>query len=126
MQELNEMPLLGVCLLRLERGGTSSGTNPARPCPSNFFILLIHLGEERRVRRSCSKTDYLYLAMATITSSFLLPVSGLLATYVFLRFLLAFTHDPKEPPALATEIPFLSPLLGMRKKKKFYIELRYV
>jgi hypothetical protein len=59
-------------------------------------------------------------------SSALLTVSGLVAGYVFLRFLLSFTHDAKEPPALKTAIPFLSPIIGMRKKAKFYIDLRYV
>lgn len=59
-----------------------------------------------------------------MTSSLLLVVSGLAALYVFLRCLLTFTHNAKEPPALATEIPFLGPIIGMRKKAKFYIELR--
>jgi len=56
-------------------------------------------------------------------------VSGLgclVATYVFLRLLLASTHHHHEPKALATSIPFLSPLLGMSKKGKFYTDLRYV
>lgn len=51
---------------------------------------------------------------------------GVAALYVFLRCLLAFTHDIREPVALATDFPFVSPLLGMRKKAKFYIDLRYV
>lgn len=59
-----------------------------------------------------------------MTSSLLLVVSGLAATYLFLRCLLTFTHDVKEPPALATEIPFLGPIIGMRKKAKFYMDLR--
>lgn len=62
--------------------------------------------------------------MTIMASSVLLVISGLAVTYVFLRFLLAFTHNAKEPPALATEIPFLSPIVGMRKKGKFYIDLR--
>jgi hypothetical protein len=53
-----------------------------------------------------------------------LYVSGAIAFYIFLRCLLAFTHDAKEPVALATEIPFLSPLIGMRKKARFNIDIR--
>jgi hypothetical protein len=62
--------------------------------------------------------------MTAITSGVLWIISSLLATYVFLRSLLVFTQDPKEPPALATDIPFLSPIIEMRKKGKFYTELR--
>lgn len=51
----------------------------------------------------------------------------LVATYVFLRVLLQQTQDPKEPPAILTEIPFFGPLSGMlREKARFYIRLRYV
>jgi hypothetical protein len=53
-----------------------------------------------------------------------LYISGVIALYIFLRCLLAFTHDAKEPVALATEIPFLSPLIGMRRKARFNIDLR--
>lgn len=53
-----------------------------------------------------------------------LYVSGAIAVYIFLRCLLAFTQDAKEPVALATDVPFLSPLIGMRKKAKFNIDLR--
>ena len=59
-----------------------------------------------------------------MASSLLLVVSGLVAVYLFLRCLLTFTHDAREPPALVTEIPFLGPIIGMRKKGKFYIDLR--
>ncbi|CAO2657099.1 Nn.00g059020.m01.CDS01 [Neocucurbitaria sp. VM-36] len=61
---------------------------------------------------------------ATTMAYLVLSVSGAIAIYVFLRCLLAFTHDAKEPTAIATEIPFLSPVIGMRKKAKFYIDLR--
>lgn len=57
-------------------------------------------------------------------STVVLVVSGLGATYVFLRFLLAFTQDAKEPPSVETAIPILSPIIGMRKKGKFYTDLR--
>ncbi|PVI08705.1 cytochrome P450 [Periconia macrospinosa] len=45
--------------------------------------------------------------------------------YFSLQLLLHLTQDKREPTALATSIPFLSPIFGMSKKKsKFYIELR--
>ena len=65
-----------------------------------------------------------YTMNITMPSSAILVLSGLATTYVFLRFLLAFTHDSTEPPALATTIPFLGPLIGMRRKHRFYIDLR--
>jgi hypothetical protein len=61
-----------------------------------------------------------------MVSSAVVGLGSLAATYMFLRFLLAYTHDDNEPKALATSIPFLSPLLGMSKKGKFYTGLRYV
>lgn len=52
---------------------------------------------------------------------------GFLATYLFLRFLLHVTQDAREPPAIVTGIPFLSPMLGMiREKSRFYLRLRFV
>ena len=49
------------------------------------------------------------------------------ATYAFLLFLLRWTHDPAEPPMLETAIPFISPLLAMRKEKsKLHLRLRLV
>jgi hypothetical protein len=59
-------------------------------------------------------------------SGAIIGLSSLLTTYVFLRFLLSYTHDENEPTALATEIPFLSPMIGMAKKAKFYTDLRYI
>lgn len=54
-------------------------------------------------------------------------LGGLVATYFFLRFLLHLTQDAKEPPAIVTGIPFVSPLIGMaREKSGFYTRLRYV
>ncbi|KAK4184523.1 cholesterol 7-alpha-monooxygenase [Podospora australis] len=50
---------------------------------------------------------------------------GIAATYLFLRFLLQFTQDAREPPAILTSIPFLQPLAGMiGEKERFYIRLR--
>jgi hypothetical protein len=47
--------------------------------------------------------------------------------YLFLHLILQITQEKREPPAIATAIPFLSPILGMsRKKSKFYVELRQV
>ncbi|PVH98078.1 cytochrome P450 [Periconia macrospinosa] len=59
-----------------------------------------------------------------MVSSVVAGLGSLVATYVFLRLLLALTQDDNEPKALATSIPFLSPLLGMARKGQFYIDLR--
>lgn len=54
-----------------------------------------------------------------------LVFGGLAATYVFLRVLLSFTQDKREPPAILTDIPFIQPLVGMiREKSRFHIRLR--
>ena len=55
-------------------------------------------------------------------------VVGVIAsTYLFLRLLLRLTQDAKEPPAILTALPFVSPLLGMvREKSRFHIRLRLV
>lgn len=54
-------------------------------------------------------------------------ISGaVIAIYVFLRLLLHYTQDPREPLLLGTGLPFLSPVIGMsRKKTKYYVNLRY-
>lgn len=60
-------------------------------------------------------------------TTFSLVLGGLSATYLFLRFLLNFTQDAKEPPAILTGVPFFQPLVGMiREKSRFYIRLRFV
>ncbi|KAI9155613.1 25-hydroxycholesterol 7-alpha-hydroxylase [Paramyrothecium foliicola] len=52
-------------------------------------------------------------------------IGGLVIFYVSLRLLLRVTHDAKEPPAIVTAIPFLSPLVGMiREKSSLYLRLR--
>ncbi|KAL2132051.1 hypothetical protein VTI74DRAFT_4280 [Chaetomium olivicolor] len=54
-----------------------------------------------------------------------LVLSGLAATYLFLRALLHFTQDAKEPPAILTALPFIEPLVGMiREKSRFHTRLR--
>ncbi|KAI1124447.1 hypothetical protein F5Y10DRAFT_285087 [Nemania abortiva] len=45
---------------------------------------------------------------------------GVITTYIFLQALLRFTQDWQEPPAMATTIPFISPILGMRKRNSRY------
>lgn len=59
-----------------------------------------------------------------IMAVFALYASGAMALYIFLRCLLAVTQDANEPVALVNEIPFLGPLIRMRRKAKFYIDLR--
>lgn len=56
-----------------------------------------------------------------------LVCGGIVGVYVVLRFLLHFTQHAKEPPAIETGIPFLTPMIGMiREKSKYYIRLRSV
>ncbi|KAK4221096.1 cholesterol 7-alpha-monooxygenase [Podospora fimiseda] len=52
-------------------------------------------------------------------------LGGLLATYIFLKFYLHLSQNPKEPPLIETQIPFLSSLLRMIKDGHgCYINLR--
>jgi hypothetical protein len=83
------------------------------PFPQHFIVQT----QQQPYTQTCSSTIN---NMAVLV----LYVSGAIAFYIFLRCLLAFTHDAKEPIALATEIPFLSPLIGMRKKARFNIDIR--
>jgi hypothetical protein len=47
------------------------------------------------------------------------------AVYMSLQLLLYYTQDRREPPPLATAIPFISPVIGMtRRKTNFYVMLR--
>jgi hypothetical protein len=53
-------------------------------------------------------------------------VGACAAIYASLRLLLHYTQDPREPRPLETLIPFVSPVIGMmRKKTNFYVLLRY-
>ena len=69
------------------------------------------------------KLESLSLSVGMV-SSVVTGLAFLVATYTFLRLLLAYTHDANEPKAIATSIPFLSPLIGMAKKGQFYIDIR--
>lgn len=52
-------------------------------------------------------------------------VAGLIGTYVFLRALLRFTQDVKEPPSVEDAFPFLTPIAGMiRAGSSFHSLLR--
>jgi hypothetical protein len=53
-------------------------------------------------------------------------VGACAAVYVSLRLLLHYTQDPREPRPLETLVPFVSPVIGMmRKKTNYYVMLRY-
>lgn len=73
-------------------------------------------------------TDSMFFSISITSALFAGTILGLagLVIYVFLRCLLSFTHHAKEPLAVATEIPYLSPMIGMAKKAQFYIDLEYV
>lgn len=56
-----------------------------------------------------------------------LTISGvaIAAIYIVFRAILHFTQDAKEPLAIGTIIPFISPVLGMlAHKSKFYVRMR--
>lgn len=60
-------------------------------------------------------------------STLALCLGSLVAAYVFLSALLHFTQDAKEPPAVETTIPFVSPLLGLiPNKQNFFVKQRLV
>ncbi|APA07187.1 hypothetical protein sscle_02g019570 [Sclerotinia sclerotiorum 1980 UF-70] len=55
----------------------------------------------------------------------LLVLGSLAATYVFFLALLRFTQASKEPPAIETTIPFITPLLGsIPGMQKYAVKLR--
>ncbi|KAI1329975.1 hypothetical protein F5Y16DRAFT_61380 [Xylariaceae sp. FL0255] len=58
--------------------------------------------------------------------SLLVKVFGAaVATYIVLQALLHLTQDDKEPPVMGTFIPFISPILGMkRRNSRYYNHLR--
>lgn len=60
-----------------------------------------------------------------MTSILALVLGSVGAAYVFLSALLHFTQDSKEPPAIETTIPFISPLLGLiAGMQRFFVKLR--
>lgn len=60
-----------------------------------------------------------------MTSALALVVGIVAATYAFLSALLRFTQDSKEPPAIETLIPFISPLHGfLSGMPKYCVKLR--
>lgn len=70
-----------------------------------FFVLIAY----------CSEMEFSNLTIALSTLS---------VTYVFFRLLLSYTQDKREPPAVETLLPFISPILGMGKKNAFYVGIR--
>lgn len=62
-----------------------------------------------------------------MTSTFALYVESLIAAYVLLYALLHFTQDAREPPAVETSIPFISPLFGIIPgMQNFFVKQRSV
>ncbi|KAF2260683.1 cytochrome P450 [Lojkania enalia] len=63
--------------------------------------------------------------MHSIISGVAAVLAGLLGLYFVLRQLLLLTQDAREPPAIATTIPFITPIIGMaRFKSKYTVQLR--
>ncbi|KAH7085705.1 cytochrome P450 [Paraphoma chrysanthemicola] len=54
-----------------------------------------------------------------------LIVSIIASTYLFVHFVLRMTQDAREPRAILTTVPFVTPLIGMiREKSQFHTRLR--
>lgn len=61
----------------------------------------------------------------TTHSTLTAAVGSFAATYIFFCAFLHLTQDAKEPPLVATAVPFLSPLIGMvRWSMGFYTHMR--
>ncbi|KAI2466902.1 cytochrome P450 [Annulohypoxylon bovei var. microspora] len=60
-----------------------------------------------------------------MTSTLALVLGSAAAAYIFFYALLHFTQDSKEPPAIETSLPFISPLLGfIPGRQTFFVNLR--
>jgi len=56
-----------------------------------------------------------------------LAVGVVASTYIFLHLLLRLTQDAREPPAILTAFPFVSPVISMIKEKsRLHVRLRLV
>lgn len=54
-----------------------------------------------------------------------IALGAVAVTYLFLRLLLYLTQDSREPPAIETSLPFISPLIGMfRERQRYHVRLR--
>lgn len=123
--------------LTWSRGGLELGV-AALLCGAT--CLFLHLTQPRLwswpfgIDLTCSFQQPILLPLLTIqplqTMTIATPslvAGGIICTYVFLRVLLHFTQDAREPPAIESGIPFISPIIGMiRQKSGYYIRLRSV
>lgn len=58
-------------------------------------------------------------------SGIVVPLSvALAAIYIALQVYIRATQDPREPPVVETALPFVTPILGLRKHT-YYDYLRY-
>ncbi|KAF2868440.1 cytochrome P450 [Massariosphaeria phaeospora] len=63
--------------------------------------------------------------MRAMAITYVIPVGVAILVYVSLHLLLLYTHNKREPPLLETSIPFVSPIIGLnRKKTNYYVMLR--
>lgn len=46
--------------------------------------------------------------------------TGMVATYLFLRALLQWTQDPREPLPVDNTVPFIGPLISMARRGSNY------
>lgn len=88
-------------------------------CPNELAILTFN--------HSPLQTPSFFIMYVAITmpSVLALALAGVPVLFVFLRALLNFTQDPREPPALLTSVPFFEPIFNMiRQKSSFHRNLR--
>jgi hypothetical protein len=102
-----------------------------------FFLyqlpdLFISIHTEIRVRKSVKAPGSLAptlnspsSTMHTMAMYYGIVFGAVAAVYFSLQLLLRYTHDWREPRSIETLIPFVSPVIGMmRKKTKYYVMLR--
>lgn len=64
--------------------------------------------------------DTLFAPSTSLISILVTVLTGILAAYVLLRMLLNLTQDVKEPPAIGSTIPFISPAIDLWRKGSNY------
>lgn len=97
------------------------------PYSASFLILVVFSPVEPDYFQKLRLTPHASHLAIAMPSTITLVLGFVAATYVFLSACLRLTQDPKEPPAIETSIPFLSPLYGViLGMQKFTVKLRSV
>lgn len=75
-------------------------------CPDHYSIL------ESLAPKFTLLADF-NIIHTTMPSILVGAFTGIVATYIFLKALLQWTQDPKEPLPVDTTLPFIGPLISM-------------